>query len=296
MRSVVGFLFCVFVLALAQQQFFATFEYATPTPVGASPFGNYSYVAYLCQQKLYDGKTITLSVNLPYSAWDYDSLSVVFVSVYANIDGTDLVKNNTGSDGRPIPSFSWTYNVSRGDSNLYVLYSVKGVITTVTFTSSLDFSNSTVKDEAALAAPTSAVPAKRFTNINWTPFREIIKGDKKYTVATGPSSKPEPVLIDFSFCPPPNVTIYTLVVQTVAADVKSAMSLYICTDKQLPCSAANSDRDHQDPAGTAVATVLLYTTSTEFSFLEAAVYGVGEFEGINTFFFVVSSQGNGTMF
>jgi len=126
-------------------------------------------------------------------------------------------------------------------------------------------------------------------NIDWIPFREIIKGDQAYQIQTGPSSKPTPILIDFSYCPPPNVTTYTLVVQVVAADTKSAMSLYICTPDKLPCSVSNSDRSRQDPAGVAVATVVLPTTTAQYKFLESAVYGVGEFEGVNTFYFVVST-------
>jgi hypothetical protein len=295
MRSVI-FLVAIFLLVQGQQRFFATFEYATPTPVGAAPFNSYYYVANLCQQPEYDGQTITLSINLPYAAWDYDSLNVVFVSVYSKPDMSDLIQSNYGADGRPNSNMTWVYNVSRGDSNLYVVYSVRGVITTVTFTSSLDFTptSSSVKTDPSFSDPLNG--AKKNTVATWIPFREIIKGSRTYSVGTGPSNKPEPILIDFSYCPPPNVTTYTLVVQTVAADTKSAMSLYICLPNALPCSAANSDQSRQDPAGTAVATVLLPTTTAQYTFLEAAIYGVGEFEGINTFYFVVSSQGNGTMF
>jgi len=295
------FLACLISVALVcveaqQKPFFATFEYATPYPLGAAPFGSYYYVAYLCNQSLYAGKLVTLSVNLPYANWDWDSLNVVFVNIYAQQgeQAADLVASNVGSDGRPNSTVSWIYNATRGDSNLWVVYSVQGVITTLTFTSTLDF------DEAKadyVQAPFiyKMVNRKTLPAATYIAYREIIKGDMRYTVGTGPSSKPLPTLIDFSYCPPPNTVTYTLIVQVVAADTKSAMSLYICTPDKLPCSASNSARERQDPAGIAVATVILPTTTRQFTFLEAAVYGVGAYEGINTFYFVVSTTPtNGT--
>jgi len=273
----------------AQEKFFATFEYATPLPVGAAPFNSYYYVAYLCNQALYDGKLVTLSVNLPYANWDWESLNVVFVNVYSSQSMTpsDLLASNVLPDGKPNATVSWIYNVSRGDSNLWVVYSVQGVITTLTFTSSFSFYNKpaeyvpTPLPKMDKVAPKSAA--------TWISMREIIKGDQSYQVLTGPSQKPTPILVDFSFCPPPDITSYTLVVQVVAADTKSAMSLYICLPDKLPCSVANSEQSRQDPAGIAVATVVLPTTTAQYKFLEAAVYGVGEYNSNNTFYFVVST-------
>jgi len=272
----------------AQEKFFATFEYVTPYPVGAVPWNSYYYVAYLCNQALYNGKIATLSINLPYASWDYDSLNVVFVYVYSTqaMAPSDLVATNVGGDGRPKPNVTWIYNVSRGDSNLWVAYSVQGLITTLTYTSSLAFS-----DPSPNYVPTTFKPAYSASNqvATWTSYREIIKGERTYQIQTGPSSKPIPLLIDFSYCPPPDVTSYTLVVQVVAADTKSPMSLYICLPDKLPCSAVNSDQSRQDPAGIAVATVMLPTNTAQYKFLEAAVYGVGEFNSMNTFYFVVST-------
>jgi len=282
------FLAVALVSVKAQEKYFATFEYATPLPVGAAPFNSYYYVAYLCNQPLYDGKLVTLSVNLPYANWDWDSLNVVFVNIYSSQSMTpsDLVATNVGSDGKPTTTVSWIYNVSRGDSNLWVVFSVQGVITTLTFTSSLAFST---KPADYRPAPLTKVDTTPNATATWVALREIIKGDQAYQVMTGPSQKPVPILIDFSFCPPPDISTYTLVVQVVAADTKSAMSLYICLPDKLPCSVANSDQARQDPAGIAVATVVLPTNTAQYKFLEAAVYGVGEFASLNTFYFVVST-------
>jgi len=275
-------------LVVAQEKFFATFEYATPYPVSASPWQSYNYAAYMCNQPLYDGKVVTLSVNLPYASWDWDSQNVVFVNIYSSpaMGPSDLVGSNLLPDGKPNITASWIYNSSRGDSNLYVVYSVRGVITTLVFTSSLGFSNPTNYVPAPFVKVDTDVPN---SNAVWISYREIIKGEQLYVVLTGPSQKPTPILIDFSFCPPPNVTSYTLVVQVVAANTKSAMSLFICLPDKLPCSSANSDPARQDPAGIAVATVVLSTTNGLYKFIEAAVYGVGEYNNNNTFYFIVSS-------
>jgi len=276
-------------LVVAQEKFFATFEYATPYPVGASPWQSYYYAAYMCDQPLYDGKLVTLSVNLPYANWDWESQNVVFVNVYSSptMAPSDLVGSNILPDGKPNITASWIYNASRGDSNLYVVYSVRGLITMLTFTSTLSFSSkATNYVPAPFVKVETDVPN---SNANWIAYREIIKGEQLYQVLTGPSQKPTPLLIDFSFCPPPNVTTYTLVVQVVAADTKSAMSLFLCLPDKLPCSSVNSDPTRQDPAGIAVATVVLTTTTAYYKFLEAAVYGVGEYDSLNTFYFIVST-------
>jgi len=269
-------------LALGQEKDFVPFDYVTDKVLSGGAFTSFYYVARLCSQPAYDARVVNVSVNLPYAGWDWDSQQLVYVNVYSDAGLTQLVSSNSqGSPARPIQTWTFIYASSMGD--LYTNISVGAPPSTVTFTVTFTFMEVT-QDKPILPVQHRRTPAA----VDFTQFREIISASKLFQVHTGPSDKPVPLLIDFSYCPGDQKT-YTLVVSTVAADSESATSLYICLPDELPCTAATADRSRMDPAGLAVSTVALSTSTAEYSYLEAAVYGVGSYNGMNNFYFVVSA-------
>jgi hypothetical protein len=219
---------------------------------------------------------------MPYTLWSVSGQQIVNVLVYNNPDftGAPIASNNGGGTLDPIQEFSFIYASSYGD--LYISVTT-GNAGNIVYTMTLEFGPKPTRTTLVPDAPRTAVetPQTLSKSAAVIILQQIIADSDVYTVVTGSS-----VLIDFSYCP--SQATYNMIIQITATDEKTATSLYVCLPDQIPCDASKATREHSDPRPIAVNTVSLSTTSTEFSALQVAVYGWGDYQQDNKFIFSVN--------
>jgi len=118
-----------------------------------------------------------------------------------------------------------------------------------------------------------------------TQLEQIIAGSSTFEILTDVYTAG--ILIDFDYCPMGQS--YDVLVTVVAMDEKSAFATYVCVDpKEMPCSAGTAQRSNSDPSGIALNSILLSTNTAEYTSMQVAVYGWGQYQGQNKFAFGVS--------
>jgi len=290
--STLGVVFLVFFLAgeVLGAARFVPFMYVTPQPVYNQAYATTQYAASLCQAAEYDGLTAQLSVDLPFTAWSYDSQQIAYVTV--TDQHGNVVKNNTEDTGSPIPDIEFVYSSSMGDLTVTC---TTGNSPNVVFTLSIQFLSATFSMNhtslkkrllhASLAsAQHTAVsdlaypPPKVLPTGTVTQLTQIIAGTSTFQVPTDPYNVG--ILIDFDYCPMGQS--YDVEVNVVALDELSAFATYLCVKaSEMPCSAGNAQRANSDPSGTALNNVVLSTNTAEYTSLQAAIYGWGRYQGVN---------------
>jgi len=272
----------LFCLSLCTAQDYVPFKYVTPTAIYGGAFTKTLFFAGLCKQ--YDGLDATISINMPYAAWSVSNQQIVNVLVYNNSDlsGSPIQSNNGGGTTDPTQEFNFIYQNSDGDLYIQVTTGNAG---NIVYTMTLAFSNSTQMKPIFISAKpvvhTVSAPLQLKSAADFVTLNQIIVDDTVYKVLTGSHT-----LINFAFCP--SQTSYNIVVQVSANDERTATSLYVCLPSEQPCDASKAAQSRSDPRPIAINTVSLPTTSTQYSNLQAAVYGWGDYQQVNEFLFSVN--------
>jgi len=285
------------VCALAASQNVATFLpflWATPH-VDTLPAGQQKlYHVPICSIPQYNGKLLNISADLQAYPWSPNDEMVLYIQVFnnSNFSGNPIAQNkNANGDARQ--EFSFPYQLAYGDLYLKVLtgfpptsidYTI-AIVALNTTGSSKEFISSSDVVRNAIAQQRSIRDS--VYNADITDLLQLLFNPVPFTVQTNLVFSP--LLIDFTYCP--TADTYQLDVIVVATDEKSSFSTYICTafNATAPCSASRG-KNHSDESASAINHISLPTNLHEFTTLEAAVYGVGNYNQLNKFIFSVSVQ------
>jgi len=267
----------LFLLAQSQEPTFIPVQFATPTGVNNFAYAVTYWKLSLCDDQRYDQLTASFFVNLPYVPWSAPDGSVVSVSIYNDSAMTTLITTNNVS-GQLAPQWTFTYSVAYGD--LYIKAQAGGSASVI-FTMEVQF-----YQPSALPSRLPTLTASGGTKqaVTFTDLTQMVSVASEWQVQTGAS-----ILLEISFCP--TSQSYQLLFQTRASDGKSATALYLCVDpSEFPCNIGSSQQANQDPSSSALSSVILSTTTAQYSTIQAAVYGWGVYQGTNTFTFTMDAK------
>jgi hypothetical protein len=257
---------------------FVPFTYVSPAPVYGPAYATNYFKASLCSQSAYDGMLITVDLNLPYTPWSMSAGSVLGVQVATDAQLTNIITNNT-VNGQLLPTWSFPYSLSYGD--LYFRVS-NGASPNIVYTVSLVFTSQKLGIPVISAITPSLSPSK--SEYTFVDLQQLISIPQAFQTQTGG----DPWVGAFSYCP--TSTNYDLIIQAEGADGISAVALYVCINpSEFPCSAGTAQQAFSNPIGSFVASVSLSTNTGQFTVMQVAVYGWGEYQKQNTFMLTVAS-------
>jgi len=274
-------LFVVFSLfafhSLAAPSFLA-FTYVTPAPVYGPAYMTNYFKASFCSQSAYDGLLLTVDLNLPYTPWSTSAGTILGVQVATDAQLTNIITNNT-VNGQVQPTWSFTYSASYGDLYFRV---TNGASPSIVYTFSIVFTSQT--SSPVISAITPSFSTSKPSEYTFQDLQQLISIPQTFQVPTGG----DPWVASFSYCPTsPN---YDLVIQAEGADGISAVALYVCVQpSEFPCSAGTAQQAFSNPIGSFVASVSLSTSTAQFTVLQVAVYGWGDYQKQNSFQMTVAS-------
>jgi len=290
MRSTLQIFFLTFSLScLSQEIKFLPLLLVSPSPLtSAGAFTNFYLQAPLCGFPEYNNQPVTFRLNLPFAAWDQASGSVATVSVYNSSKLDHLITTNVDSANNKTLLQEFTFPYLDSYNNLFIVIT-NGNAPNFVFTADLEFRglSSPHKNSSRQVVPSEVLYVQsppKGGDPTFTLMDQIYSDGTEYSVPTGSSRT-----FSMSYCAA--VPVYTLTFQVTAEDDKSAFALYVCTDpSEFPCTAGSAKREYSDPRGIAVSTVLISTTTGQFSKIQVAVYGWGEHLQSNAFLLSINGR------
>jgi len=233
----------------------------------------------LCSVSSYNGCTMTINVNLPFTGWSMPDGTYLNFTVYGNGDACGMVLcRNTPTDLNHPTNCSFVYESKMGD-RIYVLgISGRAAGFQATFNMRIKCPGSLTNTTAAtrihreksglLECPEKADPTKRFVDL-------VTPG----MVRTSPKTT-DAVTYAISICP--DQKAYSSVSYNLqAVDQKSAFASYFCSVSD--CNTNNSPLGWFDQSGTALNYVPISNLPSQLLYF--TIYGWGEYQAINTFVF-----------
>jgi len=186
--------------AIAQESaFFLPMPSVPPKGVPTNAYTTRQWVANFCQEELYDGLTLNVTINQPFTKWNIPAGTVIQVSV-SRLDNDQLIASNADATGL-IPQFSIPYKAEYGD--LVVTTTTQAAAGNV-YTLSLEFV--TQPDQPLSSKPwtkrksgSKRSPSPLLNMDDIVPLDQIVGGTENFVVPTDPYV---PVLINFAVCPP----------------------------------------------------------------------------------------------
>jgi len=266
---------------------FQPFLWATPHVATLSAGSIHYYHAPLCSIQQYDQKSLNISADLQAYPWSPDNEIVLYISVYNNpsFTGNPLADNKDPSTGRALQNFLFSYKVSFGD--LYLQVATGPSPTSLDYTIAIIVADNSSQDTSSVLTKfrANSVPSSSSSSssVVIVEMLQLLSNPHPFRVQT---SVLNPLLIDFTFCPIGDE--YQLDIIVVSVDQISSFSTYVCTNfsASQPC---NSNRaPYHDPSAAALNHITLATNLHEFTTLEAAIYGVGNYQQWNSFLFSVA--------
>jgi len=245
-----------------------------------------------CAPEKYDGRTATISINIPDRFWDPSRLQSVRVEVFGSNFG--LIANNTDSVRTLVPEFSFVYRANYEDLWINV---VTGD-TMVTYTLTLWFS-STSTGQLVLPKPSAHVevghktPSKRTpvavlpkaprpTPGVRTPLETYIGGGQVFRVQTE-----DIVVFEAAYCPDLFAPDYSLSITVASMSSQTATSTWVCTDvTTFPCSPASAS--FSDPYAKALNSVFIPTHTSRTKRIQIVIEGWGRRAAMNEFMLTVA--------
>jgi len=259
----------------------------------------------MCGIPQYDGRWLNFSANLQAHPWSPDNEIVLYISVFnnSNFTGSPLAVNKDDK-GNTVQSFLFQYHLTMSD--LYIQINTGAPPTPITYTlaiSVIPTKNGNASDSQVPRISHSAIIAnaraeqEEIKNSNYAAdifnMVQLLFNPVPFSTLTN-ALMDTPFLIDSTYCPTSDT--YQLDVMVVATDVQSAFSTFVCTNfsSTAPCNA-NRGKDHADPHATSINHIRLSTQSHEYSNLEIAIYGLGNYNLWNSFIFSIAVNIDSTL-
>jgi len=208
---------------------------------------------------------------------------ILYMSIYnsSTFSGTPFCTNKDNQTGNPRQEFECTFLQAQGewylqvtagfDANLVFTVTVKMVDVLAPLTQTRLLSFSPPPPSTSAAPPSMAIQE----------MVQIIFLARAFGVLTGSIQR-----LDFQYCPIQST--YSLNIVVVALDEKSAFTTAVCKNFTVPCDMQNSVA--RDTRPIAVNQVPLTTTTKEWTAIEVAIQGWGDYKQMNYFSFSVSAQ------
>jgi len=287
MRSTIQIFFlALFLSCLSQEIKFLPFLIVSPTPLAsAGAFTNFYLEAPLCSFSEYNNQPLTFRLNLPFAAWNQASGSVATVSVYNSSKLDHLIATNVDSANNKTLLQEFTFPYLDSYNNLFFVIT-NGNAPNFVFTTDLEFRGLS-SSRQVVHVPSEVLYVQsppKGADPTFILMDQIYSDGTPYSVTTGSSRT-----FSIDYCSA--VPLYTITFQATAMDDKSAFALYVCTDpSEFPCTAGSAKRAYSDPRGIAVVTVVISTTTGQFSQIQVTVYGWGEQAQSNTFLLSINGR------
>jgi len=244
-----------------------------------------------CSIPQYNGKSFVISADLPFSSWDVPNQMIVYMNIYnsSTFSGTPICTNKDNQTGNPRQEFECTFLQAQGEwylqvtagfgANIVFTVAVKLVDVLAPLNQTLLRSFSPPPPSISAAPPSRSAPLIQEMAIQ--EMVQIIFSARAFGVLTGSIQR-----LDFQYCPIQST--YSLNIVVVALDEKSAFTTAVCKGFTVPCDMQNSVA--RDTRPIAINQVPLSTTTKEWTAIEVAIQGWGDYKQMNYFSFSVSAQ------
>jgi len=255
------------------------------------------YHVPICAIPQYDGRWFNISANLQAHPWSPDNEIVLYISLFnnSNFTGTPLAVNKD-SNGNTVASFLLQYHLAMSD--LYIQVRTGAPPTPITYTLAISVlptknandSNHVPQISHSTIIANARAEQEKIKNSNYAAdiinMVQLLFNPAPFSTITN-ALMDTPFLIDSAYCPTGDT--YQLDVIVVATDVTSAFSSFVCTNftPTTPCNAARG-KDHADTHATSINHIRLSTQLHEYTNLEIATYGLGNYNAWNNFIFSIA--------